>query len=166
MHVGIEGITRDPQTSGFVVVKEKDPESIFQTGIDFAAGTAANSSVTTASSTDRPAGPTGPQGPRGLSGTLKVTIGSVSTKGRSVKVKLTNANAFTVAGTLSLRLNGKTLKRVSYRTAAKPSNTVTFTLSKSQYAKYKRAGKKAITYRLTGTASTGGTRTSTVKPSR
>ena len=51
-NIGIEGITYDPQTStatrpGFVVVKETTPEGIFQTNIDFAAGTATNGSPTT-----------------------------------------------------------------------------------------------------------------------
>src|SRR5262249_51108822 len=36
---GIEGMTYDPLTSGYVAVKETLPEGIFQTGIDFAAGT-------------------------------------------------------------------------------------------------------------------------------
>ena len=34
-------------TGGFILVKEKQPESIFQTGIDWAAGTATNGSPTT-----------------------------------------------------------------------------------------------------------------------
>jgi uncharacterized protein YjiK len=56
-NVGIEGISYDPQTStpdspGFVVVKEMTPESIFQTNIDFADGTATNGSPTTDESTD------------------------------------------------------------------------------------------------------------------
>jgi uncharacterized protein YjiK len=51
-NIGIEGITYDPQTSaagspGFVAVKEKEPEGIFQTNIDFAGGTATNGSETT-----------------------------------------------------------------------------------------------------------------------
>jgi uncharacterized protein YjiK len=51
-NTGIEGLTNDPQTGGFVVVKEADPEGIFQTGVDFAAGTATNGSPTTENSTD------------------------------------------------------------------------------------------------------------------
>ncbi len=56
-NVGIEGITYDPQTSssdgpGFVAVKEVTPESIFQTNVDFAGGTATNGSPTTDESTD------------------------------------------------------------------------------------------------------------------
>jgi uncharacterized protein YjiK/2',3'-cyclic-nucleotide 2'-phosphodiesterase (5'-nucleotidase family) len=49
---GIEGITYDPQTSGYVAVKEVTPKGIFQTNIDFAAGTATNGSPTTVNSTN------------------------------------------------------------------------------------------------------------------
>ncbi|MFN6561033.1 MAG: SdiA-regulated domain-containing protein [Nostoc sp. ChiSLP01] len=38
-NIGIEGISYDPLTSGFIAVKETQPQGIFQTGIDFAAGT-------------------------------------------------------------------------------------------------------------------------------
>lgn len=51
-NIGLEGISFDPLTNGYICVKEKDPESIFQTGIDFAAGTATNGSPTATSSTD------------------------------------------------------------------------------------------------------------------
>lgn len=51
-NVGIEGITNDPQSGGFIAVKETDPEGIFQTGIDFDAGTATNGSATTENSTN------------------------------------------------------------------------------------------------------------------
>ena len=51
-NVGLEGVSFDPFTGGFVFVKEKDPESIFQTGIDFATGIATNGSPTATSSTD------------------------------------------------------------------------------------------------------------------
>jgi uncharacterized protein YjiK len=51
-NVGIEGLSFDPQTGGFVVVKESGPEGIFQTGIDFTAHTATNGSPTTVNSTD------------------------------------------------------------------------------------------------------------------
>jgi uncharacterized repeat protein (TIGR02543 family) len=51
-NVGIEGICFDPQTSGFIAVKEKDPRGIFQTGVDFNAGTATNGSPSTVNSTD------------------------------------------------------------------------------------------------------------------
>ncbi len=51
-NVGIEGLCYDPLTSGFICVKEKTPQSIFQTGINFGAGTATNGSPTTVNSTD------------------------------------------------------------------------------------------------------------------
>jgi uncharacterized protein YjiK/2',3'-cyclic-nucleotide 2'-phosphodiesterase (5'-nucleotidase family)/phosphodiesterase/alkaline phosphatase D-like protein len=51
-NIGIEGISYDPQTSGFIAVKEITPEGIFQTTIDFAAGTASNGSPTALNSTD------------------------------------------------------------------------------------------------------------------
>ncbi|WP_414568186.1 SdiA-regulated domain-containing protein [Nostoc sp. CCY 9925] len=51
-NIGIEGISYDPLTSGFIAVKETQPQGIFQTGIDFAAGTATNGSPTTVNSTD------------------------------------------------------------------------------------------------------------------
>ncbi|MEI9897706.1 MAG: SdiA-regulated domain-containing protein [Chthoniobacter sp.] len=51
-NIGLEGVSYDPQTSGFLFVKEKDPESIFQTGIDFNALTATNGSPTATGSTD------------------------------------------------------------------------------------------------------------------
>ncbi len=51
-NIGIEGISYDPQTNGFIAVKEITPEGIFQTIIDFAAGTASNGSATTVNSTD------------------------------------------------------------------------------------------------------------------
>ena len=37
-NIGLEGVSYDPLTGGFIFVKEKDPESIFQTGIDFDCG--------------------------------------------------------------------------------------------------------------------------------
>ena len=49
-NIGLEGITYDPQTGGFILVKEENPEGIFQTNIDFAAGTATNGSPTTVNS--------------------------------------------------------------------------------------------------------------------
>ena len=49
-NIGIEGISYDPQTSGFVAVKEITPQGIFQTGVDFAAGTATNGSAATVDS--------------------------------------------------------------------------------------------------------------------
>ncbi|OYW78120.1 MAG: hypothetical protein B7Z37_01215 [Verrucomicrobia bacterium 12-59-8] len=51
-NIGLEGLTYDPQTSGFIFVKEMDPEGIFQTTIDFAAGTASNGSSSTLNSTN------------------------------------------------------------------------------------------------------------------
>jgi uncharacterized protein YjiK len=51
-NIGLEGVTNDPQTGGFIVVKEKQPESIFQTDIDWNAGTATNGSPTTDESTN------------------------------------------------------------------------------------------------------------------
>ena len=49
-NIGIEGLTYDRATGGFVLVKEADPEGIFQTGIDWASGTATNGSATTENS--------------------------------------------------------------------------------------------------------------------
>ena len=49
-NVGLEGVTADPLTSGFIFVKETEPQGVFQTTIDFAAGTASNGSATTANS--------------------------------------------------------------------------------------------------------------------
>ena len=51
-NIGLEGISYDPLTGGFIVVKETQPEGIFQTGINFAAGTATNGSPTTENSTN------------------------------------------------------------------------------------------------------------------
>ncbi len=51
-NVGLEGLTNDPTSGGFVVVKEADPLSIFQTGIDWDAGTATNGSPAATGSTD------------------------------------------------------------------------------------------------------------------
>jgi len=46
-NIGIEGISYDPLTNGYICVKETQPEGIFQTNIDFDAGTATNGSATT-----------------------------------------------------------------------------------------------------------------------
>ncbi len=50
-NIGNEGLSYDPsttaQTRGFIVVKETQPEGIFQTNINFAAGTATNGSPDT-----------------------------------------------------------------------------------------------------------------------
>ncbi|MDB5931912.1 MAG: hypothetical protein JWR60_3619 [Polaromonas sp.] len=49
-NIGIEGVTLDPLTGGYLAVKEKTPMGNFQTGINFAAGTASNGSATTENS--------------------------------------------------------------------------------------------------------------------
>ena len=46
-NIGNEGLCWDPLTNGYIVVKEIQPKGIFQTGIDFNAGTATNGSPTT-----------------------------------------------------------------------------------------------------------------------
>ena len=51
-NIGLEGLSYDPSTNGYIFVKEAQPQSIFQTGIDFAANTATNGSPTTVNSTD------------------------------------------------------------------------------------------------------------------
>jgi ELWxxDGT repeat protein len=49
-NIGTEGITYDPQTGGYIALKETLPQGIFQTDIDFDAGTATNGSPTTENS--------------------------------------------------------------------------------------------------------------------
>ncbi len=49
-NIGLEGLSYDPLTNGYVFVKEVTPLGIFQTGIDFNAGTATNGSATTENS--------------------------------------------------------------------------------------------------------------------
>jgi len=55
-NTGTEGLSYDPQTSGalpgFIVLKEKTPIGVFQTNVDFPAGTATNGSPTTTNSTN------------------------------------------------------------------------------------------------------------------
>ena len=51
-NIGLEGLSSDPQTSGFILVKETTPQGIFQSGIDFAAGTATNGSPATENATN------------------------------------------------------------------------------------------------------------------
>lgn len=51
-NIGLEGITYDPLTGGFIAVKEISPQGIFQTGIDFDAGTATNGSASAENSTN------------------------------------------------------------------------------------------------------------------
>ena len=49
-NIGIEGLSFDPSTSGFVMVKESGPSGVFQTTVDFATGVASNGSATTENS--------------------------------------------------------------------------------------------------------------------
>jgi len=49
-NIGTEGLSYDPKTNGYIVLKEITPMGIFQTGIDFNAGTATNGSATTENS--------------------------------------------------------------------------------------------------------------------
>jgi uncharacterized protein YjiK len=49
---GIEGLSYDPLTEGFILVKETQPQGVFQTDIDFVSGTATNGSPTTENSTN------------------------------------------------------------------------------------------------------------------
>ncbi|WPB56285.1 SdiA-regulated domain-containing protein [Xylophilus sp. GOD-11R] len=49
-NIGLEGVSRDPLTGGYIFVKEMTPQGIFQTTVDFAAGTASNGSATTVNS--------------------------------------------------------------------------------------------------------------------
>ncbi len=51
-NVGLEGLSFDPASGGFIFAKEASPEGLFQTDIDFAAGTATNGSPTTENSID------------------------------------------------------------------------------------------------------------------
>ncbi|MFN0019554.1 MAG: lamin tail domain-containing protein [Pirellulaceae bacterium] len=51
-NTGTEGLSYDPQTGGYIVVKEITPMGIFQTGVNFPAGTATNGSPTTVNSID------------------------------------------------------------------------------------------------------------------
>lgn len=51
-NTGTEGLSWDPLTSGFIALKEKSPIGVFQTSVDFEAGTASNGSPTTANSTN------------------------------------------------------------------------------------------------------------------
>ncbi|MFZ4763509.1 MAG: SdiA-regulated domain-containing protein, partial [Roseimicrobium sp.] len=51
-NTGTEGLSYDSQTSGFIVLKEKTPIGVFQTGVDFNAGTATNGSAATVNSTN------------------------------------------------------------------------------------------------------------------
>jgi uncharacterized protein YjiK/methionine-rich copper-binding protein CopC len=54
-NVGIEGVTFDPATGGYIAVRQSQPTSIFQAAINFAAGSATASNGTPiSSSTDNP----------------------------------------------------------------------------------------------------------------
>lgn len=46
---GIEGISFDPKTGGFIAVKQSLPEAVFQTNVDFDTGTSSNGSLATVS---------------------------------------------------------------------------------------------------------------------
>lgn len=51
-NTGTEGLSYDPLTNGYIVLKEISPIGVFQTEIDFNAGTATNGSATTENSTN------------------------------------------------------------------------------------------------------------------
>jgi uncharacterized protein YjiK len=51
-NMGLEGMSFDPLTGGYIAVKETSPQGIFHTGIDFVAGTATNGSPSTVNSID------------------------------------------------------------------------------------------------------------------
>lgn len=51
-NTGLEGLSWDPATNGFLFVKEKTPLSIFQTSVNFNTGTASNGSPSSTSSVD------------------------------------------------------------------------------------------------------------------
>ncbi|CAN5400331.1 hypothetical protein BH09PSE6_BH09PSE6_13020 [soil metagenome] len=51
-NIGLEGISYDPATSGYLLAKEVTPSGLFQTTIDFTALTASNGSATTENSTN------------------------------------------------------------------------------------------------------------------
>jgi uncharacterized protein YjiK len=51
-NIGLEGVSNDPESGGFIVVKEMSREGIFQTDVDWGAGTASNGSPTTDESTN------------------------------------------------------------------------------------------------------------------
>lgn len=51
-NVGIEGLSYDPLTGGFIFAKEKTPISVFQSTIDFVNGTASNGSASTVLNTE------------------------------------------------------------------------------------------------------------------
>lgn len=51
-NTGTEGLSWDPLTGGFIVLKEKSPIGVFQTNVDFVASTATNGSPTALNSTN------------------------------------------------------------------------------------------------------------------
>ncbi len=51
-NIGLEGLSYDPATGGFIFVKESGPQGIFQTTIDFNAGTASNGGPLVVNSTN------------------------------------------------------------------------------------------------------------------
>ncbi len=51
-NTGTEGLSWDPLTNGFIVLKEKSPIGLFQTAVDFVNGTATNGSPSTENSTN------------------------------------------------------------------------------------------------------------------
>ncbi|MFM9902538.1 MAG: SdiA-regulated domain-containing protein [Polaromonas sp.] len=51
-NIGLEGVSFDPLTRGYIFVKEKEPQGIFQTTLDFTALNASNGSATTVNSTN------------------------------------------------------------------------------------------------------------------
>lgn len=51
-NIGLEGVSFDPSTRGYIFVKESGPIGIFQTTLDFATLTASNGSATTVNSTN------------------------------------------------------------------------------------------------------------------
>ncbi len=51
-NTGTEGLSWDPQTNGFIVLKEKTPIGVFQTNVDFTTGAATNGSATSVNSTN------------------------------------------------------------------------------------------------------------------
>lgn len=51
-NVGIEGLSFDPLTGGYIFAKEKTPISVFQSTIDFVNGTASNGSASTVNNID------------------------------------------------------------------------------------------------------------------
>ncbi len=51
-NIGLEGVSYDPKTTGYIFVKQMDPQGIFQSAVDFAGLTASNPATTAAESTN------------------------------------------------------------------------------------------------------------------